>query len=503
MQTKLIDDELNLKPGRIRADRLMTGTLLAILLVSLLVAAFTDSWRVSLLVGVPALLVPVFIYRAAPGSLASRMAVASAFMVFSALLIQQTRGMIEAHFGIFVLLAFLLFYRDWRPLIAAAALIAVHHLAFNYMQAANLGVYVLRNGPDIGIIFLHAAFVVVETGILVYMAISLRREAVESAQVANLAEQIGQGNLTTQLDSHALSGLPLLAQVGNMQAQLVSTIGSVNHQAGLMTATVQTLSEDTRRVDMVMTQQNEATRSISENIEQLRTAFQNLSESANAALTLAERSGASSHTSANVVQSATREITSIAESISSLARSMDLLGSQFDNIAQVVGLIKDIANQTNLLALNAAIEAARAGEQGRGFAVVADEVRKLAERTTQATEEIGSTMQLMQASKDQAISGISAAVEKAGSGVELADKARTAIESMSHDVGRVVEEIMAISQNMREQSNAANNIANSVEQIAAMSTSSSTAARSVLQQTDQLHQSAQTLTNSVVRFRLA
>lgn len=194
----------------------------------------------ALLVGLPAVVVPYAIYRMAPGSLASRIAVACAFMVFSALLIQQTRGMIESHFGIFVLLAFLLYYRDWRPIVVAAAVIAVHHLAFNYMQAAGLGVYVLFNGPNLPIILLHAAYVVVQTAVLVYMATKLRNEAVESALVAGLAERIGQDDLSRSLDDQALAGRPLLAKVVEMQGQLSSILGGVSSLTKQVSHTVHT-----------------------------------------------------------------------------------------------------------------------------------------------------------------------------------------------------------------------------------------------------------------------
>jgi len=194
--TIAIDEEAILQPGRVAADRLMLGTLVFLLVVALGVAAATSTWAVALIVGIPALLVPYLLFKLNPGSLISRIAVACAFMIFSALTIQQTRGLIEAHFGIFVLLAFLLYYRDWRPIVVAAGVIAVHHLAFNYMQAADLGVYVLASGPNLGIIILHAVYVVVESAVLVYMAVKLRSEAIESAQVAGLAERIGQGDLT-------------------------------------------------------------------------------------------------------------------------------------------------------------------------------------------------------------------------------------------------------------------------------------------------------------------
>lgn len=136
----------NLKDGlsafRAQADNLLIGTLGAHLVLCLVVAGLTDSWGPALGVGLPAFLVPLLISRSASGQLVTRIAVGCAAMIFAALFIHQTRGVIEAHFGIFVLLAFLVLYCDWRPLVAAAALIAVHHLSFAWLQATGAGVYV-------------------------------------------------------------------------------------------------------------------------------------------------------------------------------------------------------------------------------------------------------------------------------------------------------------------------------------------------------------------------
>jgi methyl-accepting chemotaxis protein len=495
-------EEQILQPGRASADKVMIGTLVFLLLVSLVIAGFTNTWSVALSVGLPALLVPFAIYRMSPGSLASRIAVACAFMIFSALHIQETRGMIEFHFGIFALLAFLLYYRDWRPIVAAAAVIAVHHLAFNYMQAADLGVYVLIGGPNLPIILLHAAYVVVESAVLIYMAIRLRNEAVESAQVASLAERIGQGDLTQRLDPATLKKLPLLAKVAEMQKQLAATLGSVSAQASEVTQTVQGVAKSAREMDVSMERQSEATSAIAATIEELTVSINHLSETATEAQRLAERSGEASVSGAGVVKSAVSEIKSIASSIGTLAGNMENLGAQFDSVANVVGLIKDIANQTNLLALNAAIEAARAGEQGRGFAVVADEVRKLAERTRQATEEISKTMQEMQISKDSALDGISEAVQKASHGVELASGAGDSIDSISSEAHGVQTMVIGISNALREQSSAANDIAGNIEKITQMNQSSSHAASTTMQDSEALNRIAQSLASSVVRFRL-
>jgi len=497
-----LNDEQLLHSLRAGADRLMLISAAFLLLASLGIGALTNTWNIGLMVGLPALLVPMGIYRLSPGSLASRIAFACAFMIFAALLIQQTHGVVEAHFSIFVLLAFLLYYRDWRPIVAASAVIAVHHLGFNFMQAAGMGVYVLVEGANLPLILVHAAFVVAEAGMLIYMAHQLRIQASESMQVAMLAERIGQGDLTQAPDAQTLNNRPLLAKVAEMQKQLVDTLGGVSANSSAVSHTAQTLATSSKDVDKSMDQLSESTSDMAATIEQLTVSISHISDSATEAHQLAEQSGQSSRSGSTVVKSTIDEIGNIASSIGTLSDNMENLGTQFDNVSKVVVLINDIANQTNLLALNAAIEAARAGEQGRGFAVVADEVRKLAERTRQATEDIISTMQGMQTSKDSALSSIKTTVQMASSGVSMASEAGAAIDSISTDVQRVQEVVMAISDALREQSAAATDIARNIEQISQMAESTSHTANNATKETDELSRIADALTSSIVQFKL-
>jgi methyl-accepting chemotaxis protein len=242
---------MNLKPGqsvsgyadqilqtqRAAADRIMLSMMVFLLAVTFAVGWATDSLSLSLLVGLPALLVPAAIYRMAPGSLASRLAIAFALMVFSALTIQQTQGMIESHFGIFTLLAFLLYYRDWRPIVAAAGLIAVHHVGFGYLQAVNAGGVTLLPGQvHLTVIAIHAGYVVFEAAVLIFMATILKREALESALVAELSSQISEGDFSARGPAVNGAEFPLLHKVSLMQTSLQSALKDI---IGVMTAVAQ------------------------------------------------------------------------------------------------------------------------------------------------------------------------------------------------------------------------------------------------------------------------
>lgn len=156
-------------------------------------------------------------------------------------------------------------------------------------------------------------------------------------------------------------------------------------------------------------------------------------------------------------------IQQISEAVIQAANIITTLGRSSDQIGEIVRVIEDIADQTNLLALNAAIEAARAGEQGRGFAVVADEVRKLAERTTQATKEIGDMIRQIQQNTKSAVATMEQGTHQVGEGVELANKTGEALSSIHSMVNETAGMIQHIASAAEEQSNATRQIADNLE----------------------------------------
>ena len=495
------DAERVLLPYRVQADRLLLLTLVALLAISLGVAAATDTWQLALAVGAPALVVPALIQRAAPGSLASRIAVACALMVFAALTIQQSRGMMEAHFGIFVLLAFLLYYRDWRPVFAAAVLIAVHHLGFNYLQAANWGgILIFDSGASLWRVALHAAYVVAEAGVLMYLAVRLRREALEAARVASAAEAIGQGELCVPVAQEG--GSALLATVETMRKALAATIRDVRHSSGAVSATVDRLKGVSTEVERLMQRQHDETSRLATSIADMEREVSAHAEHAGEAHQAAEHSGRLAREGSTVVRASIENIGAIERSIRQSASSVEELGARSERVAEMVHLIRDIADQTNLLALNAAIEAARAGEQGRGFAVVADEVRKLAERTSVATGDIGRMIEDIDASRTRALERIAEAVERASAGTTQAGEAEATIVHITDESQRVTEVIAGIAATLRQQLAATRQLAGSVAEVDKLSAGCAEAARGVNGEALALDGASGTLVRAVDRFRI-
>ena len=182
---------------------------------------------------------------------------------------------------------------------------------------------------------------------------------------------------------------------------------------------------------------------------------------------------------------------------------MQELGKRGEQIGQVIEVINDIADQTNLLALNAAIEAARAGEHGRGFAVVADEVRKLADRTTQATEEVAQSITAIQQETDTAVQRMRAGPERVTQGVELAGRAGASLEEIVAGAGDVAGLVQSIAAAAEQQSSASEEVSRNVESITAVASQAAEGAQQSAAASAQLSGKAEQLQQLVGRFTLS
>ncbi|MEC5386199.1 methyl-accepting chemotaxis protein [Uliginosibacterium sp. H3] len=487
---------------RARADAVLVVVLAAHLGVCLVVAAFTSTWLPALLIGIPALAVPVFLWRTVPGQLVTSLAVAAGFMIFSALLIHQSSGMLETHFGIFALLAFLLLYCDWRPLIMAAAVIAVHHLGFSFMQAQGVGVFVFPKAEGVSFVFLHAAYVVIETAILCYIARQLLLRVESGIDISRFASHVHEGKLDFRFDEKRLQQSSELTSIAGLQAWLRSLISDTQQQATALRALAASLSQSSRVISQGASRQNDATSNMASTMQELGNTIRDISESATSAHDLAEQSSNAAHAGAQVVQGAVEQMTSFADVVDRAVASVEELGSKAEKAAQVVTIIKDIADQTNLLALNAAIEAARAGETGRGFAVVADEVRKLAERTTSATNEIAAMMGDMHNAKNSVLESIQMAVSQAHEGVAQASGAGQRIGVITEKTGQVGQIVSHISDALSEQTAASQQISSHVESIARMADEAESNTRNIAEQATRLDQISSSLHNSLSRYKI-
>ena len=248
----------------------------------------------------------------------------------------------------------------------------------------------------------------------------------------------------------------------------------------------QQLIGEANRVAAGSNQQRDAALATAGAMNQLTENMNQVTQNAHETAGISETSSNLSAEGMIIVQNASAEMERISSSVTQSAQVVYALGERSKAISGIVQTIREIADQTNLLALNAAIEAARAGEQGRGFAVVADEVRKLAERTAKATGEISQMIGAIQGETQSAITSIEAGTGQAKNGADLAQQAATSLERINRGARATMEKVDAIASAVSQQSKAGHDIADHVTSIMQMAETNSTAAEKALNEANQL-----------------
>ncbi len=214
------------------------------------------------------------------------------------------------------------------------------------------------------------------------------------------------------------------------------------------------------------------------------------------------RASSAARTGVEVVRQTTDGMERIAAQVKDAAKTVESLGARSEQIGQIIGTIEDIADQTNLLALNAAIEAARAGEQGRGFAVVADEVRALAERTTKATREIGDMIKAIQSETRNAVSVIEGGVLEVGRGTEYSLKSGQALQQILDQVNDVTAQVNQIATAAEEQTATTVEISTNIQKVTDVVHQTARNASQTSSAASQLSTEAEHLQKLVGQFKL-
>ncbi len=290
--------------------------------------------------------------------------------------------------------------------------------------------------------------------------------------------------------------------VNTLTARLQSSLTEITEQTQQLAIAADTLTQTAAVVSESSSSQSASAADMAATVEQMTVSINHVADQAGEANTLSSNSGALAVEGEQIIIDTVQDINQIADTVQSASAFVQKLDHDSQQVSEIVAVIKEIADQTNLLALNAAIEAARAGEQGRGFAVVADEVRKLAERTTLSTQTVAETIALMQTNARSTVEGITEVGERVSVGVERATAANAAIAKIRDSSGLAVERVSEISNAIREQGVASTSIAQQVERIAQMSEENHAAAVNTSKTAAEVNQLTQKIKQVVCQYRI-
>lgn len=360
------------------------------------------------------------------------------------------------------------------------------------------------NNHDRFLLYLYSGQIAFQVFLFFFIGWVIKRFVVRRVvDIRKHLSDVVNGNMSSQVDISGRDEMgEILCSVQSSKVLLGSMVDQIVSVSKHIDERTSELAKAMNKVQASSQNQSESASSMAAAVEELTASIDQVADRAGDVRKVSETSKSHAQTGGTVVQQVVEDMNRINQAVAESAQTIQELGAKSEQIQSIVNSIKEIADQTNLLALNAAIEAARAGEQGRGFAVVADEVRKLAEKTSKSTQEIAAMTEVINSSTSRAVEEMKSTVEAVKIGADLAGKAGAAIVEINEGAQHVSQGVEEISSAIHEQSLAGKDIANNVELVAHMSEENSFAVQAISDNVARMEELSRSLGKSVAHFRI-
>jgi methyl-accepting chemotaxis protein len=321
---------------------------------------------------------------------------------------------------------------------------------------------------------------------------------------ASVLAKMAEGDLTVRVEGEYKGDHQLLKNsINTVGSSLDKALQDVTSAVAATASASSQISSSTEEMAAGSQEQSSQAAEVASAVEEMTKTIVENARNASSAAETAKKAKESAGQGGKVVEETVAGMKRIAEVVNLSADTVKALGRSSEQIGDIISVIDDIADQTNLLALNAAIEAARAGEQGRGFAVVADEVRKLAERTTKATKEIAGMIKQIQSDTAGAVTSMSEGTNEVAKGIKLADRAGESLGEIVNISQTVTDMIAQIASASEEQSSTSEQISKNVEAISAVTGETATGTQQVARAAEDLNRLTENLQQLIARFKIS